>query len=84
MAGFAKFKPPALRQWVFPEGSGWHDPAKVLGLTDCSEEVTATLEGLKSKAVQALEDDKRRAETVLARVVLESTEEEDAAMREKH
>ena len=84
MAGFAKFKPPALRQWVFPEGSGWHDPAKVLGLSDCSEEVTATLEGLKSKAVQALADDKRRAETVLARVVLESTEEEDAAMREKH
>jgi hypothetical protein len=82
--GFAKFKPPALRQWVFPEGSGWHDPAKVLGLAECSEEVAATLEGLKAKAVQALEDDKRRAEEVLARVVLTSTEEEDAAMREKH
>lgn len=82
--GFGKFKPPSLRQWVFPEGSGWHDPAKVLGLTECSEEVGAILEGLKAKAVKALEDDKARAEAVLARVVLTSTEEEDAAMREKH
>ena len=73
-----------MRQWVFPEGSGWHDPAKVLGLTDCSEELTATLDSLKAKATKALEDDKRRAEAVLARTVLTSTEEEDAAMREKH
>lgn len=73
-----------MRQWVFPEGSGWHDPAKVLGLTECSEELTATLEGLKAKATKALGDDKSRAEAVLARVVLTSTEEEDAAMREKH
>lgn len=56
----------------------------MLGLTECSEEVAATLEGLKAKAVQALEDDKRRAEHIMARVVLTSTEEEDAAMREKH
>ena len=73
-----------MRQWVFPEGSGWHDPAKVLGLSECSEELTATLDGLKAKATKALEDDKQRAEAVLARVVLTSTEEEDAAMREKH
>ena len=63
--GFGKFKPPALRQWVFPEGSGWHDPVRVLGLTDCTPEVTACIEGLKAKAVTAIAEDKARAEAVL-------------------
>eukprot|EP01045_Picozoa_sp_COSAG04_P045031 COSAG04_NODE_15577_length_527_cov_1.184579_1_plen_120_part_00 len=104
--GFAKFKPPSLRQWAFPEGSGWAgepqptasplprfpgtraltdcvaaDPGKVLGLTDCEPELAATLESLQAKAAEAMAADRKRAEAVLARTVLTSTEEEDAAMR---
>jgi hypothetical protein len=43
-------------------------------LTDCTPEVEATLEGLKAKATTAMADDKARAEAVLARVVLQSTD----------
>ena len=57
------------------------DPGKVLGLTDCEPELAATLESLQAKAAEAMAADRKRAEAVLARTVLTSTEEEDAAMR---
>ena len=57
------------------------DPGKVLGLPDCEPELAATLESLQAKAAEAMATDRKRAEAVLARTVLTSTEEEDAAMR---
>ena len=53
----------------------------MLGLTDCEPELAATLESLQAKAAEAMAADRKRAEAVLARTVLTSTEEEDAAMR---
>lgn len=65
--GFAKFKPSALDVWCFPEGEGWSEPAKVLGISEPTPALDTVLKGLAAKAASAAASERAHAEEVLKR-----------------